>query len=100
MAHIKLDTVLMDPDNLPIDDGKATLRVTLKNALLSDGNPDDPPHPITGEEKCKRFELFLKLRSATDETDWTAEEIATLKKLSLLFGTYIAGTVRSLLEGN
>lgn len=99
MSKLALSTPILDPEGNVVDNGSATLGSSLKNALLSDINPDSPQSPITPEEKISRFELYLKLRAATDDTDWTAEEIAKLKRLSLVFGTWIAGSLRSLLEG-
>jgi hypothetical protein len=72
-------------------------RELLIRALLSeiDGNGN----PVRGQDKIKRYDLFLDVRKATNDTDFAAEEISLLKEAVLIFNALAAGQLRELLEG-
>lgn len=55
---------------------------------------------LSGEEKLKRFELALKIKQAVDPAEFTAEEIALMKKLiGKGYGPLIVGQTWKMLEG-
>jgi len=97
---MKIDfTVLLHDMNDEIikeDDKPAEVVTLLKRATLADFLPDG--HPVPADEKYKRFELYMKLRSADMDTDFSLDEVALLDKAVLVFPTLIAGQLHYLLQ--
>lgn len=95
---IKLSASFVDAENKPVldNDEPVVASTLLKRAILADMTPQGTPIPA--EEKVKRFELFLKLRSADNDTDWSLEEVALLERAILVFSTLIAGQLHYLLH--
>lgn len=89
---------LRDGDDKVIieNDAPAAVKEILKRAVLADVTPQGQPVPA--EEKVKRFDLFLKLRSADETTDFTLDEVQLLDKAVLVFPTLIAGQLHYLLS--
>lgn len=87
-----LDSVLLDEKGATlVDDGSpATVRNGLKKALVSPAVKD--------EEKLKRFDLYLKLRSAEADTDFTLDEVQLLVKAVAVYPTLIMGQLTYLLN--
>lgn len=63
----------------------------LKSCILADTQAN-------ADSKMARYELFLKLKSATDATDFTAEEVSLLKTAALTLPTIFAGQLAHLLD--
>jgi hypothetical protein len=68
-----------------------TALMALKDALLADTQEN------TGS-KLQRYELFLKLRDHTTDTDYSLDEVALFKKAALMMQTIFAGQVSHLLD--
>lgn len=66
-----------------------------KQALIADN--DETGKPVASDKKLARFELFLKLRSADKNTDFTLDEVALLDRAVLVYPTIIAGQLHYLL---
>jgi hypothetical protein len=80
------------------ENGKeVSCRELLIRALLND--IDGNGNPVRGQDKIKRYDLFLEMRKATDETDFKAEDISLMKEAVLVFNSLAAGQLRELLEG-
>lgn len=74
-----------------------TLRDAVKNALLSQHEAEKN---VAAEEKDKRYDLYLKVRSSEDPIDLTVEELAMLKKLiGYNPSVLVSGQCRKMLEG-
>jgi hypothetical protein len=88
---IKFETVLVDADDKIVMEGNApaAVRDLLKRAVLADAAPDT--------EKLSRFELFLKLRQADSDTDFSLDEVQLLVKAVRAFPTLIMGQLTYLL---
>jgi hypothetical protein len=78
------------------EDAPVTIKTVLKRAILADATPAGQPIPV--DEKVKRFDIFLKLRSADSNTDWTLDEIALLDKAVMVYSTLISGQLHYLLN--
>lgn len=88
---INLDYQLVDADDSPIIENGfpvPTVKV-LKRAILADEDKD---------KKLERFELFLKLKGADSNTDFTLEECSLLDKAIAVFPTLIYGQLSLLLN--
>jgi hypothetical protein len=91
-------------------DGKKTTKKhppwTLRNIsenvlLLPDVDKDGNPKEMTGDEKCKRYDLAMRIHKATakDLADLQVEEIALLKKLIARgYSTLIVGQAFKILD--
>lgn len=88
---INLDYQLVDAEDLPILEEGSPVPVVkvLKRAILADETKD---------KKLERFELFLKLKSATNETEFTLEEAQMLDTAILVYPTLIAGQLHTLIS--
>jgi hypothetical protein len=74
-----------------------TLRDAAKNSLL--GKYDDEKG-LKVEEKVKRFDIYLKVKDATDPTELTVDEVSLIKKLiAKTYGVLIVGQAVKMLEG-
>lgn len=95
---INFDTLLFDGNDAVVMEGEAPadVKVILKRAVLSDMQPNG--QPIQPEQKLQRFDLFLKLRSADNDTDWSLDEVALLDKAVMVFPTLISGQLSYLLN--
>ena len=95
---INLDAAFVDAEDKTAleNDKPITLKDALKRAVLSD--VDGKGDPIKAEDKVKRFDLFLKLKTADANTDFSIDEVALLDKASLVFPTLIAGQIHYLLS--
>jgi len=97
---MKLDftTQLVDAnDEVVLEDEKPVeVKLLLKRAALADFLPDG--RPIPSDEKFNRFELYMKLRSADEHTDFSLDEVALLDRAVLVFPTLIAGQLHYLLQ--
>ena len=78
-------------------DDPASIITLLKRAVLADVTPDGKPIPAS--EKYERFELYMKLRSADTDTDYSTAEVALLEKAVTAFPTLICGQLVYLLHG-
>ena len=100
MATIDISAPLLDMDDKPTLEGELpiTLALALKRAVLAD--TDTERNPVKPADKVYRFDLFLKLRAGEKEgkVELSAEEISFLKNAVLIFPTFVAGTVRKLLD--
>lgn len=95
---IKLSAHLLNPDDAEYqEDGKpVVIQTALKRAIIADVNPDGTP--IKVEDKLKRFDTYLKLNGASDETEWTIEEVALLDRAIGVYPTFIFGQLHYLLQ--
>jgi hypothetical protein len=95
---IDLAAILKDSDDKPIleGDNPASIAVLLKRAILADRTPDGLPIPAA--EKYDRFELYMKLRQATSDTDFSTAEVALLEGAVKAFSTLVAGQLLYLLH--
>jgi hypothetical protein len=94
---LQLDAILVDAEDAPVieKDEPVQALVLLKRAVLSDAGPDG--RPIAGEEKIKRFELFLKLKFADSTTSFSLDEVQLMDKAILVYPTLIAGQLHYVL---
>lgn len=89
---INFDYQLVDAEDCPAKDEKganATVLQALKRAILANEDKD---------KKLEQFELFLKLKSATPETDFTVQEVALLDKAIAVYPVLIFGQLSYLLS--
>jgi hypothetical protein len=83
---------LVDAEDLPAKDEKgndATVVQALKRAILAFEDKD---------KKLEQFELFMKLKSATSETEFTVQEVALLDKAIAVYPVLIYGQLSYLLS--
>lgn len=78
-------------------DAPITLRATAINGLLADF--DQNGQPIRGDAKMKRFEVYMKIKTAPDPTavELTPEDVALIREAVGVFSTLIAGQARAAL---
>ena len=95
---IDFSAFLRDAEDKVVEENgiPAAVQTLLKRAALADFLPDG--HPVPADEKYKRFELYMKLRSADMDTDFSLDEVALLDKAVLVFPTLIAGQLHYLLQ--
>ena len=75
-----------------------TLATVAIRALVA--NYDDERN-LPGEEKVKRWQLAMFIRSGRDEVDLATEEVALIKKLiAKAYGPLIVGQTWGMLEGS
>lgn len=91
---INCTAVLMDSADKPIPD--ADIATLLKKAILADHTSDGKA--ITADEKYPRFELYLKLRQANSDTDFSTAEVALLEGAVKAYPTLVAGQLLYLLH--
>jgi len=73
-----------------------TLRDATKQALLSIFQDEQG---LTGDEKVKRYDLYLKVKDTVDPAELTAEDISLIKKLiGKAYGVLIVGQAFKMLE--
>jgi len=58
---------------------------------------DEMGNPIRGEDKFKRFDMYMKFKTANGRIDLSAEEVVMLTKVVLVFPTIVAGQSRDFL---
>lgn len=77
-----------------------TLRNISENVLLMpDIDKDGEQKEMTGDEKCKRYDLAMRIHKATGLVDLQAEEIVLLKKLIARgYSTLIVGQAFGILD--
>lgn len=63
----------------------------LKGAILTDSAENI-------QSKVARYELFLKLRESTADTDYTLEDVGHLKRAALTLPTVFAGQLSHFLD--
>ncbi len=74
-----------------------TLKEAARNALLSQFEDE---RNLDVNEKVKRYDLFLKVKTAEDPADFTSDEIVLIKKLiGKAYAVLIVGQAVKLLEG-
>lgn len=95
---IDFTATIFDPQGGIVMEGDSPVGIDalLKRAVLADNTPDGKPIPPT--EKYPRFELYMKLRQATSDTDFSTDEVQLLEKAVLAFPTLIAGQLTYLLH--
>lgn len=95
---LDLNRQFYDADDKVILENDVPVSATtlLKRAVLADSNPDGSA--IKPDEKYNRFELFLKLKTANSDTDFTIAEIALLDSAVRVYGTLICGQLLLLLN--
>jgi hypothetical protein len=89
---INFDYQLVDGEDLPAKDEKganATVLQALKRAILASEERDG---------KLERFELFMKLKAATAETEFSVQEVALLDKAIAVYPVLIFGQLSYLLS--
>jgi hypothetical protein len=89
---INLDYQIVDENDVPAKDEKganATVLQALKRAVLADESKD---------KKLELFDLFMKLRTADSNTDWTLDEVTLLDKAVGVYPTLIMGQLHYLLN--
>jgi hypothetical protein len=120
-VKIDLDKQLENPDGSPavemVREGEkavekpVTVRYVLMNAMLSQVDGDG--QPIKGEEKIKRYDLWIRLKKAVakgtlvadgkggevdNSTDFDPEDITFLRKAVLMYPTLVVGQIREILS--
>jgi hypothetical protein len=95
---IDFTVVLKDADDKPVMEGEhpAGIETLLKRAVLADRTPDGGPIPA--DEKYERFELYMKLRQANSDTDFSSAEVALLEGAVKAYSTLVAGQLLYLLH--
>ena len=95
---IDFSALLRDAEDKVVEENgiPAAVQTLLKRAALADFLPDG--RPVPADEKYKRFEIYMKLRSADMDTDFSLDEVALLDKAVLVFPTLIAGQLHYLLQ--
>ena len=87
------DSVAKDPDGSII-----TLGGALKRAILADVDGDG--NQVKGDDKVKRYDLFIKIKLAEKGLiKFEPEETILLNKAVLVFSIFTAGQIRSILKG-
>lgn len=94
---IALDTLVHNADDTVAQEaGKdITVRQCLIRAALSDFDADG--QPVKGSEKVGRYHLYIKVKKATDETEFEPEEVVALRKAVLTFPVLLSGFLYELL---
>jgi hypothetical protein len=91
---MKLDLIahILDHEDKPIEENGApvTVATALKRALLA--------AETTAKDKLEHYELWLKVKAATAETDFSVAEMALLDKVIAFFPTLIHGRLSHLLS--
>jgi len=85
------DKAVPDVDGSPVK-----IATLLKRAVLADANIDGTS--IKSEEKLERYELFLKLRQADKDTDFSLAEVTLLDSAVRVYSTLILGQLHYLLN--
>lgn len=96
---IDFDYQIVDADNKPvpdIDETPVKVVTLFKRAVLADANPDGSQ--VKPEQKLERYELFLKLRQADKDTDFSLAEVTLLDSAVRVFPTLILGQLHYLLN--
>ncbi len=83
---------ILDHEDKPIEENgeKITAVTAFKRAVLA--------AETTAQNKLEHFELWLKLKAATAETDFSVAEVALLDKVIAFFPTLIYGRLSRLLS--
>lgn len=82
------DTAMKTSDT---DTSPWTAQKALRAALLADNQENQP-------SKVARYDLFLKMKTHTLETEYDLEEVALLKKAALTMPAVFAGQLSHLLD--
>lgn len=82
------DVIMKTSDDEP---APWTALSALKDAVLVDTQQNI-------DNKVARYDLYLKLREHTPETDYSVEDVALLKKSALAMPTIFAGQLSRLLD--
>lgn len=96
--RLPLDQVLVNVDDTPATDEKGqpvTLRSALIRAILTD--IDGEGAPVKGEAKLRRYDLYRAIKKASDETDFTPEDVVDMRKAILIYPPLTCGQMRDLL---
>jgi hypothetical protein len=90
--QLDLTKPVLDHNDKPIVEAEVpvTMGTALKRALITDVQD--------AKEKLERFELFLKVKAATLETEFSAAEVALLDKAIASFPTLIYGRLSHFLS--
>jgi hypothetical protein len=79
------------------DGAPFTLRDAIKQALLAQFEDE---RNLAMEEKVKRYDLYIKVKDATDPADFTSDEIVQIKKVvEKAYSVLIVGQAVKMLEG-
>lgn len=105
--RIDLTQRLFNADDTVAEDAKTGKPLDLKHFLIQacladftgDRNQLGQQLPVAGEDKPKRYALYAELKKAGEFVNFSAEDIAVLKKASLVFPTLVVGQVHAMLEG-
>lgn len=91
---MKLDLLanILDHDDKPIEENGelVTAGTAFKRAILA--------AETTAKDKLEHFELWLKVKAATTETEFSVAEVALLDKVIAFFPTLIYGRLSHLLS--
>ena len=98
---IVLSHILTNLEAVPLkqQDGKD---ITLRDVVINALTQDDPRAQVNGDERFKRFQLALRVHSATETIDLSAEDVALIKRLvmnSPFFNIVAIGRAVDALEG-
>jgi hypothetical protein len=90
--QLDLTKPVLDSEDKPIleNDVPVTMGIALKRALVNDVQDV--------KEKLERFELFLKIKAAALETEFSPTEVALLDKAIASFPTLIYGRLSHFLS--
>ena len=101
MSTLKLDEPLKSFEGTEIrfagEEKPQTLRALLIHSVLTGG-----ADKLDGVQKYERYEFAKRLKDADNETDWTIEDLKTLKDavgLVQMFGVIVVGALFDALEG-
>lgn len=104
--RIDLTQRYVNADDTPAIDAKTQEPITLKEILIQTclseiASMTDPraPQMVPGEEKPKRYELYVRLKKAGKFIDLPAEDIALLKRAILIQPVLTVGQTQDMLEG-
>lgn len=104
--RIDLTQRFFNADDTTAIDAKTQEPLTLKNFLIQAALAEITgernhmgPVPVPGEEKGKRYAIYIELKKAGDFVDLPVEDITLLKKASQIFPTLLMGQVHAMLEG-
>jgi len=88
---IDLFAHILDHEDTPIEENgeKVTAATAFKRALLA--------AETTAQNKLEHFELWLKIKAANAETEFSVAEVALLDKAIAFFPTLIHGRLSHLL---
>jgi hypothetical protein len=90
---------ILDELGRPLTETSQESTYDLTFALLVGRGLINEPNDTSAEEKIERYDLYKKLRSATNDTDFSVAEVTLMRKAVLLaFKSLIAGQLAEILD--